>query len=85
MKGAMGAETWVLQEQAGVSRPPFQVGRVRTADPQAIRGSEARVPWTGPKAHRGQVAPGRQSVQSSSSRGEEADLWLQVARGSFGK
>ena len=63
MKGAMGAEIWVLQEQAGVSRPLFQVGTVGTADPQAIRGSEARVPGTAPKARHSQVAPGRQSVQ----------------------
>lgn len=76
----------MLQEQAGVSRPLCQVGRVGTADPQAIRGSEARVPGTCPKAHGSQVPQdAKVASQSSSSRGEEADLWLQVARGSFGE
>lgn len=29
---ATGAEAWILEEQAGVSCPLFQVGKVRTAD-----------------------------------------------------
>ena len=63
VKGAMGAEVWVLEEQAGVSYPLFRVGRVRTADPQAIRDSESRVPGSCPRARCSSVAPGSQSLQ----------------------
>lgn len=59
VKRAMGA----LEEQAGVSYPLFQVGSVSTADPQALRDSESRVPGTCPRARCSSVAPGSQSLQ----------------------
>lgn len=76
----------MLQEQAGVSRPLFQVGRVGTAAHRPLEAVRPEFQGLVPRHTGSQVAQDAKAAsQSSSSRAEEADLWLQVARGSFGK